>query len=132
MYAQPFVSAVEYEGIKSFTRPKEFQFLVYGRDGTSTIAYDSTTRLYQVDADGGGPAPTATFPNPDFNLRSLRANLVLRWEYRAGSTLYLAWAHGRSAFDPSPEFDVSQGIRDLLKDDQRNRLLLKVSYWFNP
>jgi hypothetical protein len=132
MYAQPFVSAVEYEGIKSFTRPKEFQFLVYGRDGTSTIAYDSTTRLYQVDADGAGPAPTATFPNPDFNLRSLRANLVLRWEYRAGSTLYLAWAHGRSAFDPSPEFDVSQGIRDLLKDDQRNRLLLKVSYWFNP
>ena len=46
--------------------------------------------------------------------------------------MYLAWAHGRSAFDPSPEFDVSQGFRDLLHDDQRNRILLKVSYWFNP
>lgn len=44
-------------------------------------------------------------------LRSLRANLVLRWEYRPGSTVYLAWAHGR--------------------DDQRNRLVLKLSYWFN-
>ena len=132
LYAQPFVSAVEYTGIKSFTRPEKFQFLVYGQDGASTIAYDSATLTYQVDADGAGPAPATTFANPDFNLRSLRANLVLRWEYRAGSTMYLAWAHGRSAFDPSPEFDVSQGFRDLLHDDQRNRILLKVSYWFNP
>jgi hypothetical protein len=132
MYAQPFVSSVEYANMKSFTRPERFEFLVYGRDGSSTIAYDSTTRLYELDADGAGPAPTATVANPDFNLRSLRANVVLRWEYRAGSTLYLAWAHGRSAFTPSPEFDVSQGISDLLHDDQRNRLLLKVSYWFNP
>jgi hypothetical protein len=32
---------------------------------------------------------------PDFNVKALRANAVLRWEFRLGSTLYLVWTQRR-------------------------------------
>ena len=132
LYTQPYAAAAAYSGYKAFARPREFQFLVYGRDAGSTLSYDEEAREYAVDADGAGPAPDLAFPNPDFRLRSLRTNLVLRWEYRAGSTLYLAWAHGRGGSAGDPSFDIGRDLRDLWHDDQRNRLLIKASYWFNP
>ncbi|HEU5175113.1 MAG TPA: DUF5916 domain-containing protein [Gemmatimonadaceae bacterium] len=132
LYAQPFVSALDYESFKSFQRAGALEFLEYGRDGTSTLAYDAPTRSYTVDADGDGVSEAMTFLNPDFRQRSLRANLVLRWEYRAGSTIYLAWAHGRATRALDPSFNVGEDFRELLRDDQQNRLMLKVSYWFNP
>ena len=131
MYAQPFASSVDYDAFKSFQLAGAFSMREYGQEG-STITYDAGTRRYAVDADGAGPSPALAFANPDFTARSLRANLVLRWDYRPGSTVYLAWAHGRAAFREDPAFDVTQDFSDLLRDDQRNRLLLKVSYWMNP
>ena len=130
LYAQPFTSAVDYTVFKSFEKPRTLDFLEYGTNG-STIEHDSQARTYRVDADGPGASPEVAFGDPDFRLRSLRANLVLRWEYRPGSTVYLSWAHGRSMISESPEFDVGSDFSDLLRDDQRNRLVLKVSYWFN-
>ncbi len=129
-YAQPFTSAVDYTVFKAFEQPRTLDFLEYGKNG-STLEYDAEARSYRVDADGPGASPAVAFGDPDFRLRSLRANLVLRWEYRPGSTVYLAWAHGRSMVSESPEFDVRSDFSDLLRDDQRNRLVLKVSYWFN-
>ncbi len=129
-YAQPFTSAVDYTVFKSFERPRKLDFLEYGTNG-STLVYDAAARTYRLDADGSGPSPEVAFGDPDFRLRSLRANLVLRWEYRPGSTVYLAWAHGRSMISESPEFDVGSDFSSLLRDDQRNRIVLKVSYWFN-
>lgn len=131
-YAQPFTSSVDYDRFKAFTRPRVLEFMVYARDGASTLDYDDETRVYQADADGAGPAPSLAFGDPDFSLRSLRANVVLRWDYRAGSTLYVAWAHGRSTVVEDPTFLPMRSLGDLFADDQRNRLLLKVSYWFNP
>ena len=130
-YAQPFTSAVDYTAFKSFERPRKLDFLEYGTHG-STLVYDPEARAYRLDADGAGASPEVAFGDPDFRLRSLRANLVLRWEYRPGSTVYLAWAHGRSMVSENPEFDVRSDFSDLLGDDQRNRIVLKVSYWFNP
>lgn len=33
------------------------------------------------------------FGKPDFNVKTFLSNLVLRWEYLPGSTVYLIWAH---------------------------------------
>lgn len=132
LYAQPFTASVDYSRYKAFARPRTIDFLVYGQDGTSTLQHDEATRRYALDADGDGPAPAATFGDPNFTLRSFRANLVLRWEYNPGSTLYLAWAHGRSGFSESSAFAPGSSLSDLWGDDQRNRVVLKLSYWFNP
>jgi hypothetical protein len=132
LYTQPFTSAAAYSGYKAFVRPSVFGFLTYGRDSASTIRYDDTRRVFTADADGAGAAPALSFANPDFRLRSLRSNFVLRWEYRPGSSVYLAWAHGRQGFDLDPTFDVRRDLGELAHDDHRNRVLVKVSYWLNP
>src|SRR5207237_719221 len=45
-------------------------------------------------------APTAQTSNPDFNFRSLRGNAVVRWEFRPGSALYVAWNENRADVAP--------------------------------
>ena len=35
--------------------------------------------------------PVALEDDPDFNRKSLRGNIVLRWEYLRGSTLFVVW-----------------------------------------
>jgi hypothetical protein len=131
LYAQPFSSAAAFSGYKAFVQPSVFRFMVYGQGNGSTIAYDQASRVYAADADGAGPAPALTFANPDSRLRSLRSNFVVRWEYRPGSALFFAWAHGRQGFDADPSFDVGRDLRDLAHDDHRNRVLIKASYWLN-
>ena len=56
------------------------------------------TRAVHIDVDGNGTRDV-TLNNPDFTNLSFRSNLVLRWEYSLGSTLFLVWQHGRSGFD---------------------------------
>ena len=38
---------------------------------------------------------TFTLRNRDFNTLSFRSNVVLRWEWRTGSTLYVVWQQDR-------------------------------------
>jgi hypothetical protein len=42
-----------------------------------------------------------TIAPQNFNIRSLRADAVLRWEWRQGSTLFLVWQQNRENDDPS-------------------------------
>lgn len=63
LYAQPFISSGDYGRVGSLDAPKGFTFTPW----------------------------TGATGNPDFNYRSLRSTAVLRWEYRPGSTLYVAW-----------------------------------------
>ena len=38
--------------------------------------------------------------NRDFNARSFRSNVVLRWEWKPGSTLFVVWQQNRAETDP--------------------------------
>ena len=53
----------------------------------------------QLVTDG---ATSFTLSNRDFNVESFRSNLVLRWEWRAGSTLYLNFFAIKTTFWVSP------------------------------
>jgi hypothetical protein len=74
---------------------------------------------------------TYTFANPDFDLRELQSNLVLRWEFRAGSNLYLVWTQNRGDSEVIPGFSARDDYSRLLHAPAENTLLLKVSYWFS-
>ncbi|MFA6110354.1 MAG: DUF5916 domain-containing protein [Candidatus Latescibacterota bacterium] len=102
---QPFVTTGDYEEIKELARPHSFAFIPY--EGLED--------------------------NPDFSQRSLRANVVLRWEYAPGSTLFAVWqqVHDWELEDAdSPNFEPLSGVGRSLTDDGDNILLLKVSRWF--
>lgn len=129
VYMQPFISAGDYGTPMQLQRPRTFAFDVFGEDvGTVT----ATAAGYTIDPDGTGPAQTFTVPNGDFNIRSLRGNAVFRWEWRAGSTMFVAWQQSRSDHERYGDFDLDRDGQALFRTVPDNVLVLKVSYWLNP
>ena len=68
----------------------------------------------------------------DFKVRSFRSNVVLRWEWRAGSTIYLVWQQDR-------ESELAQrnraGAGDLFRSfgaEGDNIFAVKASFWWAP
>jgi hypothetical protein len=106
VYAQPFVSAGKYSAFKEFAAPRTYDFAVYGSD-RGTIARDAEG-TYTVDPDGPAASPAFTFGDPNFNIRNLRGNAVLRWEYRPGSALFVVWQQQRSGFEPIGDFSFGE------------------------
>ncbi len=128
VYGQPFVATGDYEGFMALSAPRTYDFLRFGEAG-STI--DRADDVYTADADGPGPADPIRFANPDFRTRSFRSNVVLRWEYLPGSTLYLVWSQDRADWIRDPAFDGAGDLQRLFSDPMRNVVLVKVSYWLD-
>jgi uncharacterized protein DUF5916 len=128
LYAQPLISANEFRNYKELRAPRTFDFAVYGRD-QGTITPDGSGGL-TVDPDGPGAAEPFAVADQSFNFRSLRANLVLRWEYRPGATLFLVWQQSRSnEADGVGNFDLGRDFRSLRTTPADNLLAVKLSYW---
>lgn len=87
-------------------------------------------RSYLVDPDGDGPAAAFAVADPDFNLKSLQVNLVLRWEYDPGSTFSLAWTQGRANFDDPGNLDLRRDVRSLLESQGDDIVMVKVTRRF--
>jgi len=107
-YASPFVAKGTFSNVREIANPRAQQ-------------YDDRYQVYPVANPGG------------FNFKQFNSNLVLRWEYRPGSTLFVVWSQGRDDFEPS------QGTRPVSKDFgrlfdayPRNTFLVKMSYWLTP
>lgn len=55
---------------------------------------------FQLQQDRDNFADFSAYPKRDeFSFGSLQSNLVLRWEYRPGSSLFMVWTHGRQQRD---------------------------------
>jgi len=131
MYMQPLVSAGDYQTFKYLAQSNSYDFREYGKDGTTIKREDED---YIVDNDGDGPAEAITFSNPDFLIRSLRGNAVLRWEYRPGSTLYLVWTQSRFLYDQHSEsgpFTYRSLRNKIVPGQPDNIFLLKATYWLS-
>jgi hypothetical protein len=137
LYAQPFVSAGRYSDFKELSAPGEFAFARYGEDRGTLCRIEG---VYVVDPVAVRTCPAALpptadpdfvvrFGDPDFNVRSLRGNAVLRWEYRPGSTLFFVWQQERSGFEPLGDFDFDRDTRGIFDGPSHNVFLIKASYW---
>lgn len=129
-FVQPLLAAGDFRQLVEFARPGTFDFDRYGIDNGSTVAYDAAQRLYTIDPDGPGPAAPFTLPDPDFSFKSLKVNVVLRWEYRPGSTAYLAWTHNRANAGHPGDFRAGRDLRALLDTAGDNVVMLKITNWF--
>jgi hypothetical protein len=129
VYAQPFISSGEYSTIREVIAPRAPRFADrFSTFGSDRLAFDSVSRRYAVDLDANG-STDFTFANPDFSVRRLRANSVLRWEYRPGSTLFLVWSQARDNDILNSGLPVRRELDRLFTSDARNVFLLKASYW---
>jgi hypothetical protein len=140
-YLQPYLAVGKYSRFKELAAPKTYDYNTYGADGAgtggggasgSTIGYDGGSGVYTVDPDGaGGAAAPFTFGNPDFNYKSLRGTVVLRWEYRPGSLLYFVWTQNRADYADPGEMRLWRDMGNLFSAPGDNIFLLKVSYRWN-
>ena len=97
----------------------------------STITYNSQNKIYEVDPDGQGSAEPFTFRNPDFNFKSLRGTVVLRWEVLPGSIFYLVWTQDRVNYLVPGELSFGRDFSNLLDSESNNIFLAKFSYWLD-
>lgn len=104
-YIQSFVTNGDYTAFKELARERSYEFTPV--------------------------AQTELSENPDFSNRSLRGNMVLRWEYEPGSTLFVVWSQNRSeSFDlDDPEFTPFSSAWDSFADDGEDVFLVKLNYW---
>jgi hypothetical protein len=96
---------------------------------------------FQIMQDPDRLALFGAYPRQrDFSLSSLQVNMVMRWEYRAGSTMYLIWTQGRRERDEMNPLAQYQGspydrkfsnqITNAFNVFPRNAFMLKVNYTF--
>jgi hypothetical protein len=130
-YGQPFVSAGKYSLYKRITDPdaKKFENKYHVFEGNE-IAYISADNTYHLIENTDGSVDY-TIDNPDFNFQQFRSNLVIRWEYSPGSTLFLVWSQGRTSSASDGSFNYGNDMRDLFDATPHNVFLLKFSYWFS-
>jgi hypothetical protein len=129
LFAQPFIATGSYSKFKELQKPKSDEYLIYG-NGNSTLVKDASN-TYQVDSDGSGTGIGTSFGNPDFNVKSIRGNAVLRWEYLPGSTVYFVWTQTRENYDDAGEFQFSKSLSRLASTQPDNIFMIKMSYYLN-
>ena len=74
-----------------------------------------------------------SFNQDDFNFREFLSNMVLRWEYSPGSSVFLVWSQTASSSDDSGHLDLFNDLGDLFDGGQNkphNVFLIKFSYRF--
>ncbi len=130
LYIQPLFAVGDYENFKEITNPPTLDVKQYGTYDTQ-INYDSQSNTYSVDPDASGPAAMFSFNNPDFNFKSLRGNLVLRWEVLPGSVFYFAWTNSRMNFENPGEFNFKNDFKNLINSESDDIFLIKFSYWID-
>ena len=128
VYLQPFIAVGKYDRFKQLNRPRAYDYLVYGENGSTIVDEDGR---YVVDPDGEGPASSFEIFKPDFNYKSMRGTAVLRWEYRPGSLLYLVWTQNRADFSNPGNLSLWRDLGDLFTAPGDNIFLVKFSYRFD-
>jgi hypothetical protein len=102
MFLQPFVAVGGYTDVRRLARPRSFEF-----------------------------EPVTLADDADFNSKSLRGNIVLRWEYVRGSTLFVAWNMATSDAARPGVFQPLRDLGDTFGADGSHAVMVKMTYWLS-
>ena len=123
VYAEPFAASGRYYDYGELLEPRSRERLLYGTNGTSLVVNDDGSQT--VTADGS----TFTLRNRDFNSLSFRSNVVLRWEWRPGSTLYVVWQQSRAGSEVNGAHVGPSDMFRSLTAPGTNYFVIKTSFW---
>lgn len=126
VYAQPFISAGAYDEYKELREARAASYDDrYYTFGNAELSREDLV-LTATRTDGSG---SFSWDVPDFNFRELRSNVVLRWQYLPGSTVFFIWSQGRSSFVEDGTFQLGSDTGDLLRASGEHVFLAKLTYW---
>jgi hypothetical protein len=130
-WGQPFLSKGSFSQFKRITHAKDSDYSNrYAAFSPEQIFYNRETAQYHIDENRDG-STDYQIGNPDFNFVEFRSNMVLRWEYIPGSTLFLVWNQGRSGMLPLDKtYQMHSLSEGLLNVYPHNIFLIKYTYRF--
>jgi len=127
-WGQPFMATGQYSGFKHITNSKADKVTDrYHLYDSEQITYDAGSESYYVD-ENKDRFNDYVWRKPDFNVKEFISNLVVRWEYQPGSTLFLVWTQNRSGFRNEGSFDFSRDFQGIFEENPYNIFLIKLSY----
>ena len=124
-YAEPFVASGRYSEFGELSTARSRALRRYGSDGTF-IASDSLGNRTVTDG-----SQSFVIANRDFLVRSFRSNVVLRWEWNPGSTLFLVWQQNRRAAETLGDHVRFSNLWETTRAAGDNFVSVKVSYWLS-
>lgn len=127
-YGEPFVASGRFFDHGELARGGTHDLLMYGSDGTA-ITQASDTSDYIVTDNNVAGGEQFEVPNRDFHALFFRSNLVLRWQFVPGSTLYLVWQRNLGDSGEITRRATVDGLWDTLGGEGEDFFALKISYW---
>ena len=130
-WGQPFVATGKYSDYKFISDPMaenySDRFHVYT---AGQISSDPDKFFIDENEDS---SIDYDFGRRDFNVQEFLSNLVVRWEYNPGSSLYIVWSQTRSGYNGSGDMNLFNDLGDLFDagdNKPHNVFLVKLSYRF--
>lgn len=123
-YGSPYYSVGDYDSFRRVNTASAKD--MDERFAALDLTYDEVQNSYSFESN----SETFQFTNPDFNFMQFRSNLVFRWEYKLGSTLYVVWSHDRSRWESgyNPVGDI---VGDLFGLKGNHVFMVKLNFWFS-
>lgn len=119
-------------GILTLTNKVSFQFfsqvLFYKWQYNDLKLLDKSDRFIDFDEvrNTFNPPYYSVFKN--LNWKVFNANVVFRWEYLPGSTLFFVWTQQRQDYDFLYDILLSRNVTNTFRIPADNVVLLKISY----
>ena len=124
-YAEPFAASGRFYDFGELQAARTRHLRTYGTSGTTITRQPNG--VYSV-TDGASTFPIST-QNLDFDQLSFRSNLVLRWEWTRGSTLFFIWQQNRRAATATGDIVRAGSLWDATTAPGDNFLAVKLTYW---
>jgi hypothetical protein len=115
----------------NYTFKPDLNLDFYGEPFVASGRYDSLGELAAARTRAMLPLAPGLLPSGDFQVRSFRSNLVLRWEWRPGSFFYLVWQQNRVEEETTRDrASIGEMFRSLgARGD--NFFAVKMSLWMS-
>lgn len=102
LWIQPYIAVGKFSKFKELADPDKYEFMDF------------------------------EFQSPsDFNQKFLKANIVLRWEYSPGSSLYFIMTNSLSDFLQPGDFSPIRDLKSVFNANGESIYLIKISKWLN-
>ncbi len=129
-YGSPFITTGSYDHFKKLMDPKDknwdTRFYNFSQD---QITFDEENNQWIITDLNG--QQLYSINNHDFNYKQLNVNMVFRWEYKTGSSLYLVWSQNGNDYLNSTGPGIGRSFGKMFSMNPGNIFMIKFSHLFH-
>lgn len=123
-FAEPAFTDGKYLSYSELKNNKSYKMKEYGKAEGTTISFDNERNATITDGN-----ETFSIERMDFFFKSLRSNIVLRWEYQSGCVLYAVWQFANQDYTNYWKTLSFNEYNSVFSNAGINNFMIKFSYW---